>query len=74
MSVVTSRTRVETHHEWIVPLYDGRVPIGDFLEAVSFARSGYTDYHGSIPTFDDWAYVTHEDDRLIVGFTTSEDK
>lgn len=69
MSVVTSRTRVETKHEWLVP---NPAAIGDFLEAVAFARNRYTEQHGSIPTYDDWAYVTHEDDHLIVGFTTSE--
>ncbi|WP_043654577.1 hypothetical protein [Nocardia thailandica] len=75
MSIVTSRTRVETHHEWVVPLDDsGKVPVGDFLEAIAFARSGYAAHHGSIPTLDDWAHVTHEDDRLVVFFTTSEVK
>ncbi|MEV6219847.1 hypothetical protein [Nocardia sp. NPDC051833] len=74
MSVVTSRTRVETHHEWLVPCESYPAAIGDFLEAVAFARTRYAEYHGNLPTHDDWAWVTHEDDVLVVRFTTSEDK
>lgn len=72
MSVVTSRTRVETHHEWLVPCESYPAAVGDFLEAVAFARNRYAEIHGKVPTFDDWAHVTHDDDHLIVGFTTSE--
>ncbi|MFD7844832.1 hypothetical protein ACFV4K_18085 [Nocardia sp. NPDC059764] len=66
---MTSRKRVETHHEWLVP---NPAAVGDFLEAVEFARIRYREIHGKDSTYDDWATVTHEDDVLIVGFSTSE--
>ncbi|MFC4373279.1 hypothetical protein ACFO5K_04120 [Nocardia halotolerans] len=69
MSVVTSRTRTVTHHEWLVP---NPAAIGDFLEAVAFARNRYIEIHGQPSAFDDWAHITHEDDNLIIGFTTEE--
>lgn len=74
MSIVTPRTRVVTHHEWVVPLHNGRTAVGDFLDAVNLAMNRYQETFGAGTVHDDWAYVTHEDDVLIVGFTTSEDK
>ncbi len=74
MSEVRRRTTVVTKHEWFVPIRSTPqgVAVGDFLEAVEWARRAYADYHGSIPTFDDWATVTHDDDNIIVFFATSE--
>jgi hypothetical protein len=69
MSVVTSRTRTVTHHEWLVAV---PAAAGDFLEAVAFARNRHTEINGSASTYDDWAHVTHDDDNIIIGFTTEE--
>ncbi|MFD3594379.1 hypothetical protein ACFWU5_16770 [Nocardia sp. NPDC058640] len=69
MSVVTSRTRTVTHHEWLVPV---PAAAGDFLEAVDFAMRRYRETFGAGTLHDDWAHISHDDENVIIGFTTEE--
>jgi hypothetical protein len=62
MSVVTTRTRVTTRHDYCVPQ---PAALGDVLEAIAFAKRDAIQA-GVDTTYDDALTVTHDDENIIV--------
>ena len=62
MSVVTTRTKVTTRHEYLVPQ---PAAYGDVQEAILFAKRDAQEA-GKDTTYTDAMYVTHDDENIIV--------
>jgi len=62
MSVVTTRTKTTTRHEYIIPQ---PAAYGDVREAMQFALRD-KDAAGLTTNYDDSLTVTHDDENIIV--------